>query len=98
MQINMNQAVAVCMANVKKRKQARKQSYTLHYAHNPNQVAGTMQGATIKELKAKFKAEGGAYRFAVITPSSDYNKFLRYFDREVRKDFFSMTSTKKKNK
>jgi hypothetical protein len=94
---SVEQALAVCTANLAKRAKARAVAYTLHCSTNGNGVQQTVHGSTIKELIDVFRRDGGNYNFAFITRKDDV-KTLRFFNRAVSKKFFSMTRTGKKAK
>jgi hypothetical protein len=97
-EFSMADAIALCMASVKNRKSSGGSRYVLLYSNNAssNRYEGKIVGSTIKFLIEEFRANGGAFRFAVIYREGDFNKPLRYFDRALSKKFFSMTRGKKK--
>jgi len=94
---SVEQALAICTANLARRAVSRAVAYTLHCSLNGSGVQQTVHGSTIKELIDVFRRDGGSYNFAFITKRDDV-KTLRFFNRNVSKKFFSMTRTGKKSK
>lgn len=92
----MNDAVALCVANIQQRKSVARTNYVLYYGHNTDRYENKMTAPTVKKLIADFKEMGGNFRYAVITRYGD-DKPLRFFDRTLSNKFFSMTrkSTRK---
>lgn len=86
----MEQALAICTANLKNRVTQRTTSYVLYYSNNSTRYDGKITGFTIKQLVQEFRALGSGYKFAFIT-KVDSDDVLRYYNNSVSKKFFSMT-------
>jgi hypothetical protein len=94
-QFNMSQAINICMASVKNRQLTKKDVYKLYYGHNPSKPAGYITGKTKKETENQFLRVGGAYQYAVLTRIKEPNVYVSFFNRALRKKFFSLQRKKK---
>lgn len=91
MSFSVEQALAVCTANLAKRVQSRTNSYVLYFGNEKNRYDGKIEGVTIKELINEFRTSKATYRLAFIVKKGEDNKVLRFYNRDISKKFFSMT-------
>lgn len=93
---SVEQALALCTANLSKRAQSRSTSYTLYFTNNNERYEGKIVGTTIKALIDEFRTSKGTYKYAFIVKTGEDGKILRFYNRDISKKFFSMTRTGKK--
>jgi hypothetical protein len=94
----MKQAIAVCTANLEKRKANRQPQtvYRLYYSNDGN-TREFITGSTIKQVIEEFRNSYTQYKYAVVTRAGEF-KPLRFYNRDEGKKFFSMTRNAKKKK
>lgn len=95
---SVEQALSICTANLNKRAEKNRTSYTLYFTNEQTRYEGKLVGSTIKALVDEFRTSKGAYKYAFIVKTGQDNKILRFYNRDISKKFFSMTRTGKKNK
>ena len=96
MSFSPQQALAICTANLRKRKNKASIAYILYYTNDANRIDGQMSGSTIKALIDEFRQNKANFKYAFIVKRGDEGKYLRFYNRDEGKKFFSMTRTKKK--
>lgn len=86
---SMEQALAICTANIKSRATATKRlMYVMYVSNDTKRYDQKIQGFTCKQLREEFYALGGKYKYAIITKVND-DKPVQCFNRDLGKKFKS---------
>lgn len=94
---SVEQALAICTANIQNRVKTRSTAYVLYYSNESNRYDGKITGFTVKQLINEFRDLGKSYKFAFVTKVND-DKVVRFYNASLGKKFFSMTRTGRKAK
>ena len=96
---SLEQALAQNSRVLAQRAVNRTNSYALYFSNETKSYAGKIVGTTRTKLKKEFFATKGNYRYAVITPLNNPEKYLAIYNRDAGKTFteqFRKTVVRKK--
>ena len=96
MSFSVEEALKVCSSKIAQRKAQRKAKYMLYFGNDQHRYADKVQGVTVSELVKLFRSTHAQYQWAVITPIGEPENYLRFYNKNLGKKFFSMTRQSKK--
>lgn len=93
---SVEEALAVCSSKIAQRRANKPSKYMLYFGNDQKRYEGKVQGATVSDLVKLFHSNHAQFQWAVITPINEPTNYLRFYNKNLGKKFFSMTRKAKK--